>query len=107
MTQTLRVEPMSTKSWTVWSKLPGPRHSKSDGAPVIFRWNDLMQRPEFTRSTTLRWTLLVAGIFAAFTVALLGFVYLKTKHDLTMRSDHVIAAQIGVFADLSSARRLE
>jgi signal transduction histidine kinase len=49
----------------------------------------------------------VAGIFAAFTVALLGFVYLKTKYDLTMRSDRVIASQIGVFADLSSERRLD
>jgi signal transduction histidine kinase len=65
-----------------------------------------MQLPEFTRSTTLRWTLLVAGIFAAFIVALLGFVYLKTKDDLTMRSDRVIAAQIGVFAELSPERRL-
>ena len=53
-----------------------------------------MQLPEFTRSTTLRWTLLVAGIFAAFIVALLGFVYLKTKDDLTMRSDRVVASQI-------------
>jgi hypothetical protein len=31
-----------------------------------------MQLPEFTHSTTLRWTLLVAGTFAAFIVALLG-----------------------------------
>jgi hypothetical protein len=43
-----------------------------------------MQLPEFTRLTTLRWTFLVAGIFAAFIVALLGFVYLKTEDDLTM-----------------------
>jgi hypothetical protein len=56
-----------------------------------------MQLPEFTHSTTLRWTLL-AGTFAAFIVALLGFVYLKTKDDLTMRSDRVIASQLGVFA---------
>jgi hypothetical protein len=66
-----------------------------------------MHLPEFTRSTTLRWTLLVAGIFGAFTVALLGFVYLKTKHDLTMRSDRVIASQVGVFADLLPERRLD
>ncbi len=66
-----------------------------------------MQLPEFTRSTTLRWTLLVAGIFAAFIVALLGFVYLKTKDDLTIRSDRVIASQIGVFADLLPERRLD
>src|SRR3984893_8624941 len=66
-----------------------------------------MQLPEFTRSTTLRWTLLVAGIFAASIVALLGFVYLKAEGDLTMRSDRVIAAQIGVFAALLPERRLD
>jgi hypothetical protein len=65
-----------------------------------------MQLPEFTRSTTLRWTALVAGIFAAFTVALLGFVYLKTKHDLTMRFDRAIALQIDILADLSPGQRL-
>src|SRR4030088_1069899 len=66
-----------------------------------------MQLPEFTRSATLRWTLLVAGIFAAFVVALLGFVYSKTKDDLTMRSDRLVASQIGVFADLLPERRLD
>jgi signal transduction histidine kinase len=66
-----------------------------------------MQLPEFTRSTTLRWTLLVAGIFAAFIVSLLGFVYFKTVDDLTMRSDHVIASHMSVFADLSPERRLD
>src|ERR1700682_3856723 len=66
-----------------------------------------MQLPEFARLTTLRWTFLVAGIFAAFIVALLGFVYLKTEDDLTMRSDRVIAAQMAVLADLSPERRLD
>jgi signal transduction histidine kinase len=66
-----------------------------------------MQLPEFTRSTTLRWSLLVAGIFAAFIVALLGFLYLKMKNELTSRSDRLIAAQIGVLADLTPARRLD
>src|SRR3979490_112735 len=66
-----------------------------------------MQIPEFLHSTTFRWTLLVAGIFAAFIVALLGFVYLKTKDDLTMRSDRMIASQIDVFAHLSPERRLD
>src|SRR6266566_2805916 len=84
-----------------------PQASRNVDASAIFRRIDLMQLPEFTRSTTLRWTLLVAGIFAAFIVALLGFVYLKTKDDLTMRSDRVIASQIGVFADLSPERRLD
>jgi signal transduction histidine kinase len=66
-----------------------------------------MQRAEFMHSTTLRRTFLVAGIVAAFIVALLGFVYLKTEDDLTMRSDRVIAAQMAVLADLSPERRLD
>jgi hypothetical protein len=74
---------------------------------VIFRKNSLMQLPEFTHSTTLRRTFLVAGIFAALVVALLGFVYLKTKGDLTMRSHRVIASQMDAFAALSPERRLD
>ena len=76
-------------------------------ACAIFRRDDLMQLSEFARSTTLRWTLLVAGIAAIFIVALLGFVYLKTKDDLTMRSDRMVAWQIGVLANLSPERRLD
>jgi signal transduction histidine kinase len=63
--------------------------------------------PEFTRSTTLRWTVVVACMFAAFIVVLLGLVYLKTKNDLTMRSDRMIASQAGLFAHLSAERRLD
>jgi hypothetical protein len=66
-----------------------------------------MQRAEFMHSTALRRTFLVAGIVAAFIVALLGFVYLKTEDDLTMRSDRVIASQMAVLADLSPERRLD
>jgi signal transduction histidine kinase len=66
-----------------------------------------MQLPEFTRSTTMRWTVLVAGIFAAFTVALLGFVYLKTKQDLTLRSDRAIALQMGILVALPPGQRFD
>ena len=66
-----------------------------------------MQLTEFARSTTLQWTLLVAALFTSFVVALLAFVYLKTKHDLTIRSDRIIASQMSVFADLSPERRLD
>ena len=66
-----------------------------------------MQLTEFARSTTLQWTLLVAALFAGFVVALLAFVYLKTKHDLTIRSDRMIASQMSVFADLPPERRLD
>jgi signal transduction histidine kinase len=73
----------------------------------MVRGKNLMQLPEFGRSTTLRWTLLVAWIFAAFVVSLLGFVYLKAKDDLTMRSDRKIASQMRFIVDLSSERRLD
>src|ERR1700688_1743209 len=76
-------------------------------APPIVRRNNLMQLPEFTRSTTLRWSFLVAGLFSPFIVALLGFIYLKTHGDLTMRSDRMITAQMDVFAALPSERRLD
>jgi signal transduction histidine kinase len=84
-----------------------PQASRNLDVSVIFRRIDLMQLPEFMRSTTLRWTFFVVGIFAAFIVALLGFIYLKTESDLTTRSDRVIASQMGVFAGLSSERRLD
>src|SRR4051812_18339085 len=84
-----------------------PQATRSIDGSVIFRRIDRMQLPEFMRSTTLRWTILVAGIFAAFIVALLGFIYLKTESDLTTRSDRVIASQMGVFAALSPERRLD
>ncbi|MGY3423405.1 signal transduction histidine kinase [Bradyrhizobium sp. F1.13.4] len=66
-----------------------------------------MQLPEFLRSNRLRWTVLVTGIFAAFTLTLLGFVYLRTKHDLTMRSDRAIASQIGILVALPPGRRVD
>jgi signal transduction histidine kinase len=69
--------------------------------------NDLMQLTEFARSATLQRTVLVAALFAGFVVALLGFVYLKTKHDLTIRSDRVIASQTDILAHLPPQRRLE
>jgi hypothetical protein len=78
-------------------------HSSS----VIFRRSNLITIPAFTRSTTLRWSLLVAGIFAVFTVTLLGFVYLKAKHDLMMHSDRVIGLQMDVFTKMSPERRLD
>ena len=85
--------------------LASPQSKQKRSASMIVRRNNLMQLPEFTRSASLRWTFLVAGLFAAFVVALLGFVYLKTQGDLTMRSDRMIASQMGVFADLSPERR--
>src|ERR1700737_1087471 len=84
-----------------------PQSKQQRSASVLFRRNNLMRLPEITHSTTLRRTLLVVSIFAAFIVALLGFVYLKTKDDLTMRSDRLIVSQMSVFAHLSPERRLD
>jgi hypothetical protein len=76
-------------------------------SPAMLQRNIIMRFPELTRSTTLRWTVPVAFVFAAFTVALLGFVYLKTMRDLTSRSDHVIALQMGVLVALPSGQRID
>jgi hypothetical protein len=43
-----------------------PQSKQKRSASVIVRRNSLMQLPEFTRSTTLRWTFLVAGVFCGF-----------------------------------------
>jgi hypothetical protein len=59
------------------------------------------------RSSTFRWTLLATGLLAAVIAALLGFVYSKTKDDLTRRSDRMVAAQLDFFAALSSGQRLD
>jgi signal transduction histidine kinase len=66
-----------------------------------------MQLPDCIRSSTFRWTLLATGLLAAVIVALLGFVYSKTKDDLTTRSDRMIAAQVDVLAALSAEQRLD
>jgi len=100
---------MSTKSCLLRSapRNDFPARAEELNVFAIFRLNNVMRLPEFTRSSTLRWTVLVTGFFAAFTVALLGFVYLKTMRDLTSRSDHAIALQMGVLAALPPGQRLD
>jgi signal transduction histidine kinase len=100
---------MSTKSCLLRSTAPDrfPKRAEEGSALAILRQGKLMQWPEFTRSTTMRWTVLVAGIFAAFTVGLLGFVYLKTKQDLTLRSDRAIALQMRILVTLPPGQRLD
>ena len=100
---------MSTKSCPLRSAAPDcfPKHAEEGHAFEMLQQGKLMQWPEFTRSTTMRWTVLVAGIFAAFIVALLGFVFLKTKQDLTLRSDRAIGLQMGILEALPPGRRLD
>ena len=62
---------------------------------------------QFVRSNTFRWTLMVAGVLAAFILALFGFIYWTIDDYLIARSDRVITAQIDGIAGLSPERRLE
>src|ERR1700739_4236315 len=68
---------------------------------------NLMQVPELMGLPTLRGAGLVVGIFATFTVALLGFVYLKIRHDLTLQFDRAIALQMEALVALPPGQRLE
>lgn len=65
-----------------------------------------MPLPEFTRTTTFRWTVAVAGMFAIYTVLLFGVIYWRTGQYLTARSDAVIALQAEVFGAGSMEERL-
>jgi signal transduction histidine kinase len=105
--QTRKAGSMLTKSWPVGAEPReySPRQAETGSASVILSRKSRMRLAEFTRLTTLRWTALVAGIFAVFIIALLGFIYLKTRDDLTKRSDRVIASQMSLFAALSPERR--
>lgn len=68
---------------------------------------DLMRQPQFMRSTTFHWTLMVAGVFAIFVIVLFGFIYWKTDEYLIKRSDQMIANQLNVMAALPDDRRLD
>ncbi len=100
---------MSTESCELVSGLRSHYrgHAEQWSISSIFRRDGVMQLPEFLRSNRLRWTLLVTVIFAAFTIALLGFVYLRTKHDLTLRSDRAIASEMGILVALPPGQRLD
>jgi len=66
-----------------------------------------MRQLPIIRSTTFRWTLAVAGVFAILVIVLFGFIYLKTDQYLVVRSDHMIVNQLDAIANLPSERRLD
>src|ERR1700709_717667 len=75
--------------------------------PQSFGRQDPMRQPQFLRSNTFHWALLVAAVFAIFIIVLFGFIYWKTDDYLTERSDRVITAQMNGIAELPEERRLE
>jgi signal transduction histidine kinase len=66
-----------------------------------------MRQPQFLRSNTFYWALMVAGVFAVFVTGLFGFIYWRIGDYLTARSDRVITAQMDGIAGLPPERRVE
>ena len=66
-----------------------------------------MRQPQFMRSNTFHWALMVAGVFAIFVIVLFGFIYWKIDDYLTARSDRVITVELDGIAGLSPERRLQ
>jgi len=62
--------------------------------------------PDFIRTTTFRWTLAVAGMFAVYIVLLFAGVYWWTERYLIERSDAVITMQVQTFAAATPERWL-
>jgi signal transduction histidine kinase len=66
-----------------------------------------MRQPQFIRSNTFHWALMVAGVFAVFVIVLFGFIYWKIDDYLTERSDRVISVELDSISGLSPERRLQ
>jgi signal transduction histidine kinase len=66
-----------------------------------------MRQPQFIRSNTFHWALMVAGVFAVFVIVLFGFIYWQIDDYLTARSDRVITLELEGIAGLSPERRLQ
>src|SRR5580704_8098057 len=62
--------------------------------------------PEFTRTTTFRWSLAVASMLAVYVIVLFGVIYWGTKGYLTARSDAVVTMQAQVFGAATTRDRL-
>jgi signal transduction histidine kinase len=66
-----------------------------------------MRQPQFIRSNTFHWALMVSAVFAVFVLVLFGFIYWQIDDYLTARSDRVITFEIEGISRLSPERRLE
>jgi signal transduction histidine kinase len=66
-----------------------------------------MRQPQFIRSNTFHWALMVSGVFAVFVIVLFGFIYWQIDDYLTARSDRVITFEIAGISGLSPERRLQ
>src|SRR5262249_54521571 len=62
--------------------------------------------PDFTRTTTFRWGLVVAGMFVLYMLALFAIIYFWTGQYLNARTDAVVASRATTLARAPSAERL-
>src|SRR6267154_5498924 len=62
--------------------------------------------PDFTRTTTFRWTLVVAGAFGLYTLVLFGFVYWQTAAYMISENDALLTEELRVFAANTPEQRL-
>jgi signal transduction histidine kinase len=66
-----------------------------------------MRPPQFIRSSSFRWALVLAMALASIVVALFGFTYWQTASYLTARSDQMIMTQVNEISSLPEQRRLD
>jgi signal transduction histidine kinase len=70
-------------------------------------WDSFSVRlPDFARTTTFRWTLVVAGAFVLCTLVLFGFVYWQTAVYMVSKYDVLLTAELRVFAANTPEQRL-
>jgi signal transduction histidine kinase len=62
--------------------------------------------PDFARTTTIRWTLAVAGAFVLCTLVLFGFVYWQTAAYMTATFDNLITGELHIIAADTPEKRL-
>jgi signal transduction histidine kinase len=63
--------------------------------------------PDFARTSTFRWTLIVAGAFVLCTLLLFGFVYWQAAAYMTATFDDLITAELRVITVDTPERRLQ
>src|SRR5580704_9811277 len=63
--------------------------------------------PDFARTSTFRWTLVVAGAFVLCTLLLFGFVYWQAAAYMTATFDDLITAELRILTADTPERRLQ
>jgi signal transduction histidine kinase len=63
--------------------------------------------PDFTRSTTFRWTLVVASAFALAIFGSFAFVYVQAMYDILTRTDAAITEEADIMAGETPERRFQ